>query len=556
MPALARAFARDRALASDAWSIGVALIGGVALLGWAQSAGARIEAPLGRRDLVALVLAVATPIAARGMLLGRPHRELAAAATLLGGGALLATRAPWPLLGFAVAALLGARALERGRELLAGLALVAIGLAVPGIERLATGADAEARMVRAAAATSWRGFVARPLLGWGPGTMAWNDAIFRAPTPGLTGNGLPPAVETPAPLRLLYETGTAGAIAWLLVVAALLRARWRDGGEATAGWAAAGALIAALVASLGGLASASALWAVMAALAAGAAMAEIAEIAESVPVAAPAPGRDLLTLLAGLAYVATAVFFLLPLALAQRDYERAAGAGEVETQRAAIESAARRDPAFPLYAARAAWLPGPPAAERAERAWRAAERGSAVAALWLRAGWLAFEAGNHRAVRLALERALRLDPFAAAPPFLVFVDSNEQSIDCAARALVAEPRLLAAVDWRRWPRARLKAVAVVARWPGIDEAWRREFVAQAAASAPVGEAGVDWVTRLDAGPSSAVSSRIFGRRPWPAELARIRLDRDAAAKVKLAPAWTLPATEPRAFPLTSCAPAR
>lgn len=543
IPALARAFARDRDLAAAGWSAAVVAISGVALLEWTRTGGASIGAPLGRRETLALVLAVATPLSARSLAAPGGRRALAVAATVLGGTALLVTGSTWALLGFAAAALLSARGLERGRELAAGLGLLAAGRAVPGIERLLRGDAPEIRAALGSMRGAWRGAMARPLFGWGPESMPWTLAAHRTPLPGVDLAGPARAGGVPAPLQLIYELGVPAAAGAALLVVLFLRSRWRD---ASSGRSESAALVALLVAGLGGFAANGTLWAAMLALACGAALAERA---------AASPPRAW-GLLFGGAYAAAVVVLLLPPARAHRAYERAAERPEPERQRAAIELAARLDPALPLYEARAAWLPGPPAAERARRAWRAAERAGGVSALWLRAGWLAFEAGDHGAVRRALERSLMLDPFAAAPPFLIFVDSDDRAIDCAARALLAEPRLLAAVEWRRRPRARALAVAMAARWPGIESAWREEFLAQAAKSAPIGDQAQDWVVRLDAGASSAISSQLFGRRSWPAELARVRLDRVAAANVRLAPAWRLASTAAGAFPSTRCAPPR
>lgn len=543
IPVLAGAFARDRDLAAIGWNAAVVAIAGVALLEWIRTGGAAIGAPLGRRDLLALVLATAAPLAAGSLASSGGRRALAVAATVLGGAALLATGAPWALIGYGVAALLSARWLERGRELLAGGGLIAVGLAVPGVERLLRGDSPVVRATFASIRGAWRGAIARPLLGWGPASMPWTLSAYRPPVPGIEAAGLVRAGSVPAPLQLLFELGLPAIALAGALLALFLRARRR--GPASERFGSAG-LVALLITSLGGLGANATLWAVMTAIAAGAALAD-----ESAP-----PPLRRWGVLVGIGYTAAVVALLVPAALAQGAYERAATARDLEGQRAAIEQAARLEPTFPLYEARAGWLPGPPAAERSRRAWSAAERAGAVSALWLRAGWLAHEAGEHDAVRLALQRALSFDPFAAAPPFLIYVDSDDRAVDCAARALLAEPRLLAAVDWRRHPQTRAQALAIAARWPGVDASWRQQLLAQAAKSAPVGEEGQDWVVRFDGSASSAVSTQLFLRRSWPAELARVRLDRAAAAQVHLAPAWSLASTQEIAFPPNRCAPAR
>jgi hypothetical protein len=65
---------------------------------------------------------------------------------------------------------------------------------------------------------------------------------------------------------------------------------------------------------------------------------------------------------------------------------------------------------------------------------------------------------------------------------------------------------------------------------------------------------VDLVYRVDGTPAVSASLHLFRRTPWPEELMRIRLDREAAAALRLPPASSLAGSSRDAFPPRRCAP--
>jgi hypothetical protein len=219
---------------------------------------------------------------------------------------------------------------------------------------------------------------------------------------------------------------------------------------------------------------------------------------------------------------------------------------------AALAAAVARDPDFPLYRARRAWLPSPGggAAEAVE----AARASLGVAPLWLRAGFLAIRSESPGLARPALLRALALDPLSGGAPFALFVASGGRDLECAARALAAEPVLAAATYWRGREAARQEAIRRVRAWPGLDPAWKRSFAGQAAA--PPGAAGeeVDLVYRIDGTPAVAASLHLFRRPAWPEELMRIRVVRAAARAIRVPAASSLPTSAREAFPPRRCLP--
>ncbi|MCM2269599.1 MAG: hypothetical protein NDJ75_05820, partial [Thermoanaerobaculia bacterium] len=89
---------------------------------------------------------------------------------------------------------------------------------------------------------------------------------------------------------------------------------------------------------------------------------------------------------------------------------------------------------------------------------------------------------------------------------------------------------------------------------GVDARWRREFVRQAQAAAPGDGPSVELVTRIDAEAATAISPRLFRRSAWPAAVARIELDRDAARRIRVPRASDLVSSAASAFPARRCAP--
>src|SRR4029079_9600610 len=110
----------------------------------------------------------------------------------------------------------------------------------------------------------------------------------------------------------------------------------------------------------------------------------------------------------------------------------------------------------------------------------------------------------------------------ALPPFFLALGTPRAPTAprLAARALLADPLLLAAVDWERSPGLLDAALVVAEEWPGIDAGYRAALVRQDASlltGGPVGRLSVD----ADSVPATAMSLYAFRRLPWPATLATV-----------------------------------
>lgn len=253
-------------------------------------------------------------------------------------------------------------------------------------------------------------------------------------------------------------------------------------------------------------------------------------------------------------YAALTLLALGPLDLAHWHHDRSLAAeGPVEVQE--LAAAVRLDPAFPLYRARLARLQDDAAAARA-----AAGGTPGIAALWLSAGTLGAAAGEPWTAG-ALERACALDPLTAAAPFLLAAldPAAPAAPRRVARALLAEPRLAAAVWFEGREGLLTAALEEVRGWPGVSAGWRRAMV----------DAVTGWevevpgdVARLSAvadgaAVGSSLSLHAFRRRPRRLVLASFEVRRELASQVVLPPAATLPETSPRAFaPALGCASPR
>lgn len=553
--AAARAFASEngKRVALALWSAVVAAVGLAGLADAARSGAHRAAAPLGHHNLLGAFLVVTLPVALLSLRARGPERGLAALALAAGGGALVATRSLSALAAAVVVAALAVPRLGRARHLVAGLALLAAGLATPRAAAVLGGSDPSLAARRVYAEAAVAGFAERPLLGWGPGATPWRLAGFVRPLPGVSPPGELVGEAHSLPLGLLFELGGTGSLlaAGVGALFALRRVRERasarDLGLADAGLL---GLVGGAVAGLGDAWLAVPALPVALALSAGAALGGGAR--HAVP---PRRGPALVAiglLLAGAAALARP-------ALAWRAWGEATRARDRSGAAAALARAAALDPDFPLYRARWAWTSEAPAPERARAALDAAASAGGVAPLWLRAGSVAWEAGERGAARAALSRALALDPLSGMAPFLLFMASEGTDTDCAARALAAEPRLGAATAWRARPQERERASWRLRRWPGIEIGWRASLRDRLADHPPaqweVGEE-VDLVVEVDVTPALASSLHLFRRAPLPADVARVRLDRGAVRRLAGLPAAAeLPTSSPAAFPIGRCAPA-
>ncbi len=546
--------ARRRELGGAAWSAVVAAIAIWAIVEQVRQSTSRTAMPLGHHNLLAAFLVITLPVAVLGLRQRGAGRLLALAAAVAGIVALAETRSFLAGGVLAILALAGAARFERARHLVLGLALLAIALLVPRAAAIVRGVDSSsaARLVYLRA--GWQGALARPVVGWGPGSTAWTLAEHLRPLPAVNPPGEVVGEMHSLPVELAYELGFPGLALAAAVAGLFLYRRIRGRGAASdRGMVEAGSAGVAgfLLTALGGAQLAVTALPLAAALAAGAALAG-EDAGEERPVRRF--GWPVWI------YAGGAVLTLLPLARAHALYDRAATLRVREEVTPLLAQAVALDPDFALYRARWAWSATTPIAERAEAAIAAARSARGVAALWLRAAAVALEAGRTDLARAASAHALALDPLSGFAPFQLSTLSGE-GIDCAARALLAEPRIAAASSWRGHEEERRLALRRVESWPGIDAGWKTELLKQAATAVPAADAGpggdatqADLAAQIDTTPALAVSLHLFRRSPWPADVARIRVERAAVRKMKLPSAATLPTSTAAAFPLDRCAP--
>jgi len=505
-------------------------VGATALIAAAWQGSARAAQPLGNAVVLGGFLAVVAPLALVAAMGERgAWRWAAAAALALALAGLLATRS---IAAVAAAAVGAAVALPHGRRRWLLVPLLAGGVLLgPRFVRIAAGNDGSMQARESYWRGGLRGMAERPLVGWGPGGTAWTVAPHIVPRPGANPPGEVPADLHSLPLQLGYELGLPGlAIAGLLAVV-FARARRREGAAPNAedlrraGLAGLAAGATALVA--GPTLATTAPWVALA-LAAGVALAghHHEESGRGRPL--PLEGRGAAARSArgvgppvGWLYAAVALLLLAPLDIAHACYDAARRAAPA---RAAswMAVAAELDPEMPLYRARLGWL-APDARRRRLELERAAAGAPGVAALQLAAGWasqVSAASGDSGGVA-HLEAACNADPLAGTAPFLLALAEPDSSRAprLTARAVLADPALLAAIDFEARPGLLAAALAEVARWEGIDTGLREAIVDVAASlpspgHGPIGRRGV----AMDGEATTATSLNAFRRLPWPQSL--------------------------------------
>jgi hypothetical protein len=520
--------------------------------------------PLGHHNLLAVWLVALLPAAALPLRAPGPGRWAAAAAVAAGVAALAASESLAGALGMLavlVALGLGAAVLRGGGAggarrrrfgtLLAAAGALAVLLALaPRLARVLAGADPSFAVRAEYYAAGWRGFLARPLLGWGPGATPWTLAEWLEPVPGVHPPGEIVGDLHSLPLQLLYELGPSGL---LLAAAVALLFAWRrlvalpvaeDRGLVIAGLLGLAGAGVALVAV-----APLAVPAVPAALAVAAGAALAGERGERLPLRRPRSLADLPVF----AYVVAAGLLLLPIDRAHLAAGRSLAAVTLRGERAELGEAVRLDPAFPLYRATLVGIASGDGAATsraaAVEALAAAESAWGVATLWLLAGDAALAAGEPWAP-IALERACRLDPLGAQAPYLLALAEprSPAAPRRAARALAAEPRLAAAVAWRRLPELRRAALTELGRWEGIDPGWRLAMAESAEAAwrtmngADASTAVVRLTLVTDRRPHASLALHAFRRRPRSLALTEPAVDAAAVRHLTLPPATVLPAT--------------
>lgn len=570
-PFVARCWAgaRGRRLGVAAWS---AVVAATALwASWEQwrQGSSRAAMPLGHHNLLAAFLVIALPLSVLALRHPGVVRWLSMLAISSSVVALVATRSFVGGVALALLALAGAVRFERARRLVLGLALLGLALLVPRAAAIAQGEDSSASARLVYLLGGFKGASERPFFGWGPGSTPWTLAIHLSPQPGVNPPGEVVGEMHSLPLALAYEVGFPGLALAAGVIGLFLLRRWRgravavDRGLLEAGIAGVAGF---LLTSLGGAQLSVPALPLAAALAAGAALAGEGAggpLAAAGKGARPRPGSWLLQRLPVGLYAVGAVVILLPLARAQALYEQAARLRVRSDAAPLVGRAFELDPEFALYRARWAWSADAAVEERAQQALASASAAPGIAALWMRAGTLALEAGRSDVARDASERAMALDPLSGFAPFqLAMLGGNaRRSAECAARAMLAEPRLAAASAWRGREDLRRQALELLEHWPGIDTGWRVEMLKQAGGAAslpPAREASVasevELAAQIDTTPALAVSLHLFRRTPWRADVARIRVERAGVRKMKLPSAAAVESSSSAAFPRDRCAP--
>jgi len=567
-----------------AWSLAADRLRGVAAGAAVASASQRpgtpgfgaTLAPLGHHPLLAAWLATLLPLALLPLREKSAWRWLGAAAGVLALAAVAAGRAqpiaadvPGRSLagGAALAceALLAAvwfALLADGRRvrrwLVGGLALAGVALAVFQLQRvllIVARQDLSALARAVYVQGGLQGWRERPWLGWGPGSVPWTAAWFLKPRPGVNPWGEAVGELHSLPVQLGYELGTLGLLGVLVTAAAFLRRRWEERrAAADPALLAAGCLglAGAAIASLGTAALAVSALPLALAAAAGAALAGGAGGAGTPP---PVPARPRLA--ACLYGVAVAAALLDP-ELARWHYDRAVAAdqgGRRPAATAELDAALRLDPAFPLYPTRLALLQdGAVAHAAAALALRAARGGQGVGVQWLVAGILGRADGEVWAPA-ALAQGCSLDPFSPFPPFYLMVVEPEAAPAprLGARALLAEPRLMAATFWEGREALFRRALEEVRQWPGVDAGWKLALLR----AAPIPAARRGAVVRLglaidNVSFTQATSLHLFRRRPWPALWPLIALRQPLIAPASVPPATSLRSTEGGPFEERGC----
>ena len=549
--AFARSWPDRRSRERGALSLSLVVLG-VALFALVDRYRAGIDRaamPLGHHNLLAAFLVILLPVVALGLRSVGARRWCSLATISISLAALAATRSFLAAAALAVVALIFSARRARARQLLTGLALLTLAFLVPRAESMLRGVDSSSRARSVYWRAAWEGFRERPVTGWGPGSTPWTLAETAHPLPGISPAGEIVGQSHSLPLELLRELGLPGFLLLVALLALFLWRRWRERAIAVdRAWTVAGtaSLLVAVGCSLGEA------WLAVPALPVACAIGMAVALAggDSRPEERKAISRWPVWI-----YLLLAAGALVPAALANFSYERAIGSDGRASAASFLERALHLDPDFALYRARWAWISEAPIEERAENAFAAAVASRGVAALWLRAGALSLESGDGNRARTAYSRALALDPLSAFAPFQLAA-IGEDPVNCAARAILAEPRLAAATLFRGHEEWRQATLAKVEAWPGVDAGWRAELV-RAARTVPItGGDEVELAAKIDREPALSMSLYSFRRRSWPADVARIRVAREGVVAVRALPSAASLANSARAaFPADRCAPA-
>ena len=505
-------------------SLVVILVSGCSLAGWWLLGTDGASLPLGHHNLLAAWLMVLLPLAVMPWRDGGVGRLLAVIAGVSGLASLLATRS----LGGALAALVVAIAWSlRGRwrwPTLAGVALL-LGTQIPRLSAIFAGSDVSVAARWSYLEAAWRGWMERPMLGWGPGAARWTLGEHLWPIPGVHPPDQIVADAHSLPLQVGYELGWSGL---LLIAGSALTLGWRRPRQVVD----AAMRQAAYVGLLG--------WVVVACVGRPLEVAAVplaALVGLGAMFAAEAPTVQTRTrreMVASAVAAGVMALLVLPLDLAHLAYDRAAGAESADQRVHHLRRAVRLDSAFPLYRARLSWLESEDHPGIALRARAAALDAYGVAPLWLTAGRLGQVSGESWS-RDALLRACDLSPLGAIAPFHLALDQGPGALSAhwAARALLAEPMLLAAMAWNDYPQVLEGAIAEIDGLDDLDAGWREWLTSLHDAGRPsVGTVRV-LVLRMDAAGADSASLHAFRRQAWPADLARIEINEAMLEEIDL-----------------------
>ncbi len=493
---------------------------------WLDTPGASL--PLGHHNLLAAWLVTLLPLALLPWRDGAAARLLAAAAGLLALAALAATRSMSGLLALGAVAFVAAWQLRRFRWL---VTLAGLGAAFAGRSRIlavAAGEDISTLARRGYMEAAWRGFLERPLLGWGPGSANWTLSRFLVPRPGVHPPDEVVADPHSWPLRLAFENGALGLLLFLAAVAAFAHARWHEKpADPALRRAAFLGLLGFMVIGLAGRPFAAPALPLAAMLVVGALL-------------AAGPARPRPAGRRGFILAAAITLLLLPADLAHLAYDRALWTEDPQEQTEQIRRAVRLDPSFPVYRLRLALL------ERdAEEAVTAAEEASGAAHYWLLAGLL----GNDPE---ALIRSCELNPLGALAPFRLALGAGDdpRAATWTARALLAEPLLMAAADWRKpLPAA---AGAEIVRLDGVERGWLEELAGTLERVRGAAGRTRRLVLEMDGEGATGLSLHAFRRLPWPAYLDEVSVFADPLPEIGMPAATRLRTTAADVFMEPDC----
>lgn len=518
-----------------------------ALWGWLRLGTDGASLPLGHHNLLAAFLVTTLPLAALGWNGRGVYRWTSVVSVALGVAALLATRSLAGAMALAAVVVMwglslrsrapGSHSRSPGRRSLAWALLVAavtvIGLGLVFGRRILSvvvGVDPSSLARLGYWKAGFYGFLERPWLGWGPGSTAWTVHHHFRPVPGVHPQDQILADLHSLPLQLLYELGVVGCA---LLCLALGVAWWRLRRATVAHhglvWAGRAGLVGFAVVSLGGLPLSVLAVPLAASVGGGAWLAGTSRE----QCGSRHQGTSIQIPL-GILYLLAAAFILQSQDRAHLAYDQAMQTDVYAERVVLLQRVVHLDPHFPLYR----WRLGLETGDA--ESFGVAARSAAIAPLWITAeGW---------------DAACRLSRLGAVAPFRASQLTDDPGV--TARAILAQPWLMAAVEWRGREDVVDRAVALLIDDPRVEIGWRAGLRDSWAATRTI-RSEVTSVRRLvlevDDEPATSLSLHAFRRSPWPARVAEIRLD--VARFVPLAelpPATQLPTTDPSLFRSADC----